>query len=83
MSATSTTTTTTTTTAKPTLPPPVVEYIPTANPTHKLFTRGPSHRYGDFRDDLIRDGYAVIKGAIPRERADNYANQFHQFLEDL
>lgn len=83
MSATSTTTTTTTTTAKPTLLPPVVEYIPTVNPTHKLFNRGPSQRYGDFRDDLIRDGYAVIKGAIPRERADNYAKQFHQFLEDL
>ena len=85
MSTTTTTTTTEaeTTTIKPSLPPPVVEYIPTANPTHKLFTRGPDHKYGDFRDDLIRDGYAVIKGAIPRERADKYADEFYKFLEDL
>lgn len=80
---TTTTTETETTTIKPGLPPPVIECIPTANPTHKLFTRGPDHKYGDFRDGLIRDGYAVIKGAIPRERADQYAEEFHKFLEDL
>ncbi|KAJ6028313.1 hypothetical protein N7540_003889 [Penicillium herquei] len=28
--------------------------------------------YGDFRDDLHTNGYAVIKGAIPRERAIQY-----------
>jgi hypothetical protein len=83
MSTTTTTTTATATAIKASLPPPVVEYIPTANTTHKLFTRGENHRYDDFRDDLIRDGYAVIKGAIPRERADQYADQFYQFLEDL
>lgn len=32
---------------------------------------------------MIRDGFAVIKGAIPRERADNYADQLYKFLEDL
>jgi len=77
------TTTTTITSATTTLPPPVVEYIPTANPTHKLFTRGKDHKYGDFRDDLVRDGYAVVKGAIPRDRADKYADHFYKFLEDL
>jgi hypothetical protein len=79
----SATTVRTATATEPTLPSPVVEHIPTANPTHKLFTRGANHKYGDFRDDLVRDGYAIIKGAIPRERADQYADQFHQFLEDL
>jgi hypothetical protein len=39
--------------------------------------------YGDFRDDLIRDGYAVIKGAIPRERADKYADAMYSWLEGL
>jgi hypothetical protein len=39
--------------------------------------------YGDFRDDLVRDGYAVIKGAIPRERADGYGRDFYDFLESL
>lgn len=83
MSTTTTTTTATPTATELTISPPVIEHIPTANPTHKLFTRGENHKYGDFRDDLIRDGYAVIKGAVPRERADNYADQFHKFLEDL
>jgi hypothetical protein len=39
--------------------------------------------YGDFRDDLIRDGFAVVKGAIPRERADTYADKMFTWLEDL
>jgi hypothetical protein len=39
--------------------------------------------YGDFRDDLVRDGYAVVKGAIPRERADRYGRDFYDFLESL
>lgn len=63
--------------------PAVVEFIPTVNPNHKLFTRGRDHKYGDFRDDLIRDGFAVVKGAIPRERADAYAGELYKFLEDL
>lgn len=63
--------------------PTVTEYIPQIKPTHKLFARGPSHKYGDFRDDLIRDGFAVVKGAVPRERAENYADQLYSFLEDL
>ncbi|KKY19252.1 putative phytanoyl- dioxygenase [Diplodia seriata] len=37
--------------------------------------------YGDFRDDLSRDGYAIIKGAIPRERADQYADDMYTWLE--
>ncbi|KAE8155180.1 hypothetical protein BDV25DRAFT_135228 [Aspergillus avenaceus] len=37
--------------------------------------------YGDFRDDLNRDGYAVIKGAIPRARALKYADSFLSYLE--
>jgi hypothetical protein len=51
--------------------------------TCQLFKRGPDHKYGDFRDDLVRDGFAVIKGAIPRERADKYADQMYQWIEDL
>lgn len=36
--------------------------------------------YGDFRDDLIRDGYAVIKGAVPADRAAQYVDEVHDFL---
>ncbi len=39
--------------------------------------------YGDFRDDVVRDGFAVIKGAIPAERAAMYEGQFHEYLEEL
>jgi hypothetical protein len=54
--------------------------------TCRLFIKGEDSKvkqYGDFRDDLIRDGFAVIKGAIPRERADMYSDQMYAFLEDL
>ena len=44
---------------------------------------GTDAKFGDWRDDLARDGYAVIKGAIPRERADKYANQMYSWLEGL
>lgn len=33
--------------------------------------------------DLIEHGYAVVKGAIPRDRADGYAQEMYQWLEDL
>ena len=44
---------------------------------------GTDAKYGDWRDDLVRDGYAVVKGAIPRERADEYADQMYSWLESL
>ncbi|KAL3419177.1 phytanoyl-CoA dioxygenase [Phlyctema vagabunda] len=37
--------------------------------------------FGDFRDNLVRDGYAVVKAAVPRDRADVYGNAFYDFLE--
>ncbi|KAI5477301.1 hypothetical protein MNV49_006522 [Pseudohyphozyma bogoriensis] len=39
-------------------------------------------RYNDFRDDLVRDGYAIVK-AIPEEKAAEYAQEFHAYLESL
>jgi len=39
--------------------------------------------YGDFRDDLARDGYAVVKGAVPKERALQYASRMLGLLESL
>lgn len=44
---------------------------------------GTDAKYADWRDDLARDGYAVIKGAIPKERADKYADQMFSWLEGL
>jgi hypothetical protein len=62
----------------------VVTQTATLAPTTcRLFIRGEQKRYGDFRDDLIRDGFAIVKGAIPRDRADEYADKMFSFLEDL
>lgn len=44
---------------------------------------GTDTKYGDWRDDLARDGYAVVKGAIPEERANKYADQMFGWLEGL
>jgi len=44
---------------------------------------GKDRKYGDWRDDLASTGYAVVKGAIPRERADKYADAMYSWLEGL
>ena len=70
------------------VPQPVQEKIPAASLTprpageNKLFNR-PDVVYGDWRDDLVRDGFVVVKGAIPRERADQYAEDMFSYLENL
>ncbi|KAG7882557.1 hypothetical protein KL938_002980 [Ogataea parapolymorpha] len=33
------------------------------------------NNYGDWRDDLFRNGYAVVKNAVPRERAQRYQQE--------
>ncbi|KAJ5621689.1 hypothetical protein N7528_006472 [Penicillium herquei] len=38
-------------------------------------------KFGDFRDDLARNGYAVVKGAIPADRAKSYADEMYSWLE--
>lgn len=40
-----------------------------------------SQTYNDFRDALLRDGYVVVKGAVPRERALHYADEIQSWLE--
>jgi hypothetical protein len=39
--------------------------------------------FGDFRDDLARDGFAVVKGAVPLEKAQAVTDKIYQYLEDL
>lgn len=52
-------------------------------PTGRLFSQGTDVHYGDFRDDLLINGFAVVKGAVPRERALQYASDVYQWLEEL
>lgn len=42
---------------------------------------GKTH-YGDFRDDLVKDGFVVIK-AIDAKKAAEHADAFHTYMEDL
>jgi hypothetical protein len=44
---------------------------------------GTDQHFGDFRDQLARDGFAVVKGAIPREKALQYADEMYSWLENL
>lgn len=58
-----------------------------ANPNLHGFGRmrvdGTDQHFGDFRDELTRDGFAIVKGAIPREKALKYADEMHSWLENL
>jgi hypothetical protein len=53
---------------------------PKAAGPDRLFNN-PEAKFGDFRDDILRDGFAVIKGAVPRERADKYGEEMFRYLE--
>ncbi|UPL00743.1 hypothetical protein LCI18_011677 [Fusarium solani-melongenae] len=49
---------------------------------NRLFAK-PGVAYGDWRDDLVRDGFVVVKGAVPLERAEKYGNDILSYLENL
>ena len=36
-----------------------------------------------WQEDLARDGFAVVRGAVPKERAENYTERLHEWLEGL
>ncbi|KAB8208426.1 hypothetical protein BDV34DRAFT_49290 [Aspergillus parasiticus] len=59
----------------------VQETITLEQPKGRMALDGKPTNYGDFRDALNRDGYAVVKGAIPLERAKKYADSFYGYLE--
>jgi hypothetical protein len=49
----------------------------------RLALSGARSDIADWHRDLIRDGYAVVKGAVPKERAEKYADQMMAWLEGL
>ena len=62
--------------------------IETSSPITISSTKGESlaksaSRYGDFRDDFFRDGYVVIKGGVPKDRAAAYQNEALNWLESF
>lgn len=50
---------------------------------HRMKIDGTDSKYGDWRDDLVKDGYAIIRGAVPSERAAIYADRMLALLESL
>lgn len=54
--------------------------VPKPSGPNKLFNN-PEEVFSDFRDHILRDGYAVVKGAVPRERAEKYAEEMYSYLE--
>ena len=70
--------------------PATIPSVTETAPVAKVHGKGPLHMdgttdssFGDWRDDLIRDGYAVIKGAVPRDRALSYADRMLSLAESL
>jgi len=54
-----------------------------SGPGQRMKLDGQPANYGDFRDELNRNGYVVVKGTIPRDRADAYSDKFYSYLESL
>jgi hypothetical protein len=74
----------------PVSPTPVFEVKQVETPTYrvpkpsgpnKIFTKEGAH--GDWRDDLIRDGYYVVKGAVPKELIEKYGDDMLSYLENF
>lgn len=63
------------------LDPKKVSEHPLAN--DRLWLSGQNGPIADWHKDLIRDGFVVVKGAVPKDRADKYADQMFSWLEDL
>jgi len=59
------------------------ESASTVRSTPVLDCLDPKAQYGDFRDDLNRDGYAVIKGVLPVQKCEEYIDQIQEWLESF
>lgn len=56
--------------------------IPKPAGPDKIFSKE-GHTYGDWRDDLIRDGFVVVNGAVPKDRIEKYGEDMMSYLETL
>src|SRR4051812_11213661 len=58
-------------------PPPTMPIRIDPEPLH-LGTK-----YGDFRDQLVNDGFAVVPRVIPADKAADYVQQCYDWLESF
>ncbi|CDK28772.1 unnamed protein product [Kuraishia capsulata CBS 1993] len=42
-----------------------------------------SRKHADWRDDFVRDGYAIVKGAVPEERALAYRQRMLDYIQSF
>lgn len=54
-----------------------------ASEVEQLRLKASKNPVNDWQADLIRDGYAVVKGAVAKEKAAKYAERMYQYLEGL
>jgi hypothetical protein len=52
--------------------------MPHSTQAHTIDT---TKKHGDWRDDLFRDGYAVVKGVISPEKSQEYIEDMFAWLE--
>jgi hypothetical protein len=62
---------------------PTLTLTGTAPVARRLKVDGSDPAYGDWRDDFVRDGYAVIKGAISAGKVEEYADRMYSLIEGL
>ncbi|RDW79243.1 putative phytanoyldioxygenase [Aspergillus mulundensis] len=48
---------------------------------HAVNTLDTTHSYGDWRDDLFKNGFVVVKNVIPKERCDYYIAKMFEWAE--
>jgi hypothetical protein len=46
-----------------------------------ILSKQAAGKFGDWRDEFFKSGYTVIKGAIPRERAEEYRQRAIEWLQ--
>lgn len=71
------------TTATKTKTCPITDKLEAKPPGPNQIYKQKNASYGDWRDDLARDGYVVVKGVIPKEHALAYSEEVFDYLENL
>ena len=53
------------------------------SPTEKTPQLDLNVTYGDFRDELARNGFCVVPGILSQEKCDHYIDRMYTWLESF